>query len=286
MQDDTLPVVSVVMPTYNQAHFLRGAVRSVLLQDFPRWELLVINNFSEDDTIEVIRSFPDPRIHYEDFQNSGVIAASRNRGIELSRGRFVAFLDSDDLWDPAKLSTCLGAMREGVDAVCHGMRIREDGVLKRPLIPHPVEGDLYRTLLFRGNPSIATSSVMIRKECLTMVGGFCEDREIVSSEDYELWLRLARNGTRFLPLDTVLGEYTVHRKNASQNIRQQSNAEAEIVTREFRRIPDTSLSMRIQKKRRMALAYLRAARRFQLAGMYRQAVVPLVKSVRELLRQQ
>jgi glycosyltransferase involved in cell wall biosynthesis len=284
MQEDPLPVVSVVMPTYNQARFLGDAVRSVLLQDYPRWELLVINNFSEDETTKVVESFSDPRIHCEDFRNSGVIAASRNRGIELSRGRFVAFLDSDDLWYPAKLSTCLGAMTEGIDAVCHGMRIREDGILKRPTIPSPIGGDLYRTLLFHGNSSIATSSVMIRKDCLAMAGGFSEDREIVSCEDYELWLRLARHGTRFLLLDTILGEYTVHRESLSRNIRRQSDAEAEIVAREFRRIPDNSLTMLSRKKERTALIHLRAARRFQSAGMYGQAVLSLAKSVRALVR--
>jgi glycosyltransferase involved in cell wall biosynthesis len=284
MQDTQLPMISVVMPTYNQAHFLRDAVRSVLAQDYPRWELIIINNFSEDDTTKVVESFSDPRIHCEDFQNFGVIAASRNRGIELSRGRFIAFLDSDDLWYPPKLSTCLGAMTDWIDAVCHGMQIREDGILKRPLIPSPIEGDLYGTLLFRGNSSIATSSVMIRKECLARAGGFCEDREIVSCEDYELWLRLARNGTRFLILDTILGEYTVHRKGLSRNIRRQSDAEAEIVAREFRQISDNSPTKLFRKKLRTALIHLRAARRFQSAGMYREAVLSLARSMRALVR--
>lgn len=284
MQEDTLPLISVVMPTYNQARFLGDAVRSVLAQDYPRWELLVINNFSEDETTKVVESFSDPRIHCEDFRNSGVIAASRNRGIELSRGRFVAFLDSDDLWYPAKLSTCMGAMTEGIDAVCHGMRIQEDGILTGTLIPSSLEGDLYQALLFRGNPSIATSSVMIRKECLARAGGFSEDREIVSCEDYELWLRLARNGTRFLLLDNVLGEYTVHRKSLSRNIRRQSDAEAEIVAREFRRISDSSPAMFIRKKQRSALIHLRAARRFQSARMYREAVLSLARSMRALVR--
>ena len=284
MQDDPLPLISVVMPTYNQAQFLRDALRSVLLQDYPHWELLIINNFSDDETTAVVKSFSDPRIHCEDFKNFGVIAASRNRGIDLSRGRFVAFLDSDDLWYPAKLSTCLRAMAGGIDAVCHGMRIREDGILKRPLIPSPIDGDLYQALLFRGNSSIATSSVMIRKECLARAGGFREDREIVSCEDYELWLRLVRYGTRFLLLDNVLGEYTVHRESLSRNIRRQSDAEAEIVAREFRRISDNSPTMLFRKKQRTAMIHLRAARRFQSAGMYREAVLSLARSVRALVR--
>jgi glycosyltransferase involved in cell wall biosynthesis len=283
MQDDPLPVVSVVMPTYNQAHFLRSAVRSVLDQDYSRWELLIINNFSDDNTLEIIEGFPDPRIRCENFRNEGIIAASRNRGIRLSRGEFVAFLDSDDLWYPAKLSTCLRAMGGGTDAVYHGMRIMEDGIPAGQLVPSPPEKDLHRALLFQGKPPIATSSVIIRKQCLTEVGGFCEDREIVSAEDYDLWLRLSKHGTRFLPLREILGEYRVHRGNASQNIRRQSAAEVEILAREFTRVSDGSFSMLIRRRRRMALAYLRASRRFQMAGDMRNAALYVVKALRELV---
>jgi glycosyltransferase involved in cell wall biosynthesis len=176
----------------------------------------VINNYSEDNTLEVIGGFPDLRIRCENFRNDGIIAASRNRGIRLSRGEFVAFLDSDDLWYPAKLSTCLRAMGEGVDAVYHGIRITEEGIPAGQLVPSPPEGDLLRTLLLQGRPLIATSSVIIRKCCLAEVGGFSEDREIVSAEDYDLWLRLPRQGTRFLPLGEILGEYRVHRGNAAR----------------------------------------------------------------------
>jgi glycosyltransferase involved in cell wall biosynthesis len=284
MMEEPAPLVSVVMPTYNQARFLRDAIRSVLLQDDPRLELLVINNFSEDDTREVMGSFADPRIRGEDFRNHGIIAASRNRGIQLSRGQFVAFLDSDDLWYPAKLSTCLKAMGEGTDAVCHGMRINEDGVPDGCLVPSPLEGDLYRTLLLQGNSLIATSSVVIRKDCLTRAGGFCEDREIVSSEDYELWLRLAREGTRFLPLKDVLGEYRVHGKSASRSIPRQSDAEAEVVRREFMRVSDGSLAMALRRKRRMALVRLQASRRSQLAGKYGEAALSLFRALGELAR--
>lgn len=284
MEGAPLPLVSVVMPTYNQARFLREAIRSVLLQDDPRWELLVINNFSEDDTREVIGSFADPRIRSEDFRNHGIIAASRNRGIQLSRGRFVAFLDSDDLWYPAKLSRCLKAMAGGTDAVCHGMRINKDGIPDGDLVPSPPPEDLYRTLLLRGNSLITTSSVIIRKECLTRAGGFCEEREIVASEDYELWLRLAREGTRFLPLREVLGEYRVHGRSASRSILRQSDAEAEVVSREFRRVSDGSPGMALRRKGRMALVRLQASRRCQLAGRYRDAAVSLWRALLELAR--
>jgi glycosyltransferase involved in cell wall biosynthesis len=274
------PLVSVVMPTWNQAGYLREAIRSVLLQDDPRWELIIIDNFSDDDTAGVAGSFADTRIRYEAFRNNGVIAASRNRGIGLARGRCIAFLDSDDLWYPGKLSACLRAMTPEVDAVCHGMRIREDGDPAGALVPTPGEEDLYRSLLFHGNSSIATSSVVVRRECLGRAGGFSEDPAIASSEDYELLLRLARTGARFSLLPDILGEYTVHRAGTSRNIRRQSEAEALIVAREFRTLPGDSPAMGIRRRARTGQVHLRAARRFQAAGMYREALGAMVRSAR------
>ncbi len=74
------PFVSVVIPTYNHAKLLKKALDSVLAQTFKDWEAIVVNNFSTDDTVEVVNSFTDPRIKLLNFNNSGVIAASRNRG--------------------------------------------------------------------------------------------------------------------------------------------------------------------------------------------------------------
>src|SRR5687767_4383972 len=94
------PLVSVIIPTYNHAPFLREALESLIAQDFRDWEALVVNNYSTDDTLEVVRSFDDRRIRVENFRNNGVIGASRNLGIRLSRGKYIAFLDSDDKWYP------------------------------------------------------------------------------------------------------------------------------------------------------------------------------------------
>jgi len=92
------PVVSIVIPTYNHEHFLKKCLQSVVDQTFTNWEAIVVNNFSEDNTIAVVNSFHDPRIHLVNFKNNGIIAASRNKGIKLSRADLIAFLDSDDIW--------------------------------------------------------------------------------------------------------------------------------------------------------------------------------------------
>lgn len=87
----TKPYVSVVIPTYNHAKLLKKALDSVLAQTFQDWEAIVINNFSTDNTIEVVDSFADRRIKIFNFSNSGVIAASRNHGLREATGDFIAF---------------------------------------------------------------------------------------------------------------------------------------------------------------------------------------------------
>ena len=102
MNDVANPLISVVIPTYNHAHYLGCALESVLNQTYTNWEAIVIDNHSTDNTDEVMASFTDPRITYLKIHNNGVIAASRNAGILTAKGKWVAFLDSDDRWYPRK----------------------------------------------------------------------------------------------------------------------------------------------------------------------------------------
>ena len=116
----TQPYVSVVIPTYNHAKLLKKALDSVMAQTFEDWEAIVVNNFSADNTIEVVNSFADPRIKILNFSNNGVIAASRNHGLKEATGDFIAFLDSDDIWYPNKLLKCVEQASAGYQFICHG----------------------------------------------------------------------------------------------------------------------------------------------------------------------
>ena len=100
-------LVEVVIQTYNQADFLRVALQSVIAQHHQNWVATVVNNMSSDHTQDVVREFADSRVRIVDFDNHGVIAASRNLAIRDSRADFIAFLDSDDWWQPKKLGACL-----------------------------------------------------------------------------------------------------------------------------------------------------------------------------------
>src|SRR3989304_8476363 len=97
------PLVSVIMPTYNHARFIGEAIGSVLNQTYPNLELIIIDNYSEDNTEEIVSSYKNQRVKYFKFRNHGVIAASRNYGMRHAQGDYIAFLDSDDLWEPTKI---------------------------------------------------------------------------------------------------------------------------------------------------------------------------------------
>ena len=113
------PLVTVVIPTYNQADFLREALQSVVNQDLADWQAVVVNNYSTDHTKDVVAEIADPRIQIIDFNNEGVIAASRNLALLQATSPFVAFLDSDDWWHPTKLTRCVATLQTGSDLVCH-----------------------------------------------------------------------------------------------------------------------------------------------------------------------
>ena len=110
----SLPLVSVIIPTFNRANDLARAVKSVIAQTFTSWELIIVDNHSVDNTDEVVRHFNDPRIKLLKIHNDGVIAASRNLGIHFSSGTYIAFLDSDDWWTPDKLRSSVWLISYGL----------------------------------------------------------------------------------------------------------------------------------------------------------------------------
>ena len=112
MTDIDYGLVSIVMPAYNAACFIGTSIKSVLSQTYENWELIVVDDCSEDDTVEVIRSFRDERIVcLRNSVHSGA-ALSRNCALRNAKGRWIAFLDSDDVWAPSKLQTQLTYMIE------------------------------------------------------------------------------------------------------------------------------------------------------------------------------
>jgi glycosyltransferase involved in cell wall biosynthesis len=212
-----LPVVTVIITTYNRAGLISEAVGSVLLQTFTDFELLVVDNGSTDNTREVIGGFKDDRVKYMYNETpSGSCAMPRNIGARAAAGRYLAFLDDDDIWYPKKLEICVDILNEDGEAalVCHAVNIAKDGEIMEVRHFGPWSEDIYERLIYKGN-LIGPTSVMIKKQALLELGGFNVDEKYLHCDDYEFWIRLAKTGARFQFIDDVLGEFRVTGHNMS-----------------------------------------------------------------------
>lgn len=212
------PLVSVVIPTYNHAHFLGRALQSVLDQTCENWEAIVIDNHSTDNTDAVMQRFADPRIAYLKIHNKGVIAASRNMGIRTAKGEWVAFLDSDDWWTSNKLQVCFEAINDSVDFVYHDLEIARGQPVffkRKKIRSRQIKEPALIDLILAGN-LIANSSVVVRKRLLDQVGGIDESVEMIAAEDYATWLRIAEITNSFIFLPRCLGFYFLHNQGISQ----------------------------------------------------------------------
>ncbi|QXE90602.1 glycosyltransferase [Geomonas subterranea] len=208
---------SVVIPAYNSAPFIAKALDSVRAQTLTDYEVVITNDGSKDETVQVIEEYarrhPDYPVKLASQQNKG-IGGARNNGIFRSTGRFIAFLDADDFWHPTKLERMAALLTQKplIDVAYHDeIEVASDGT-RRPLSYDEVRAPAYQDLLFRGN-RLSTSATVVRRELAQAIGGFSENLEFNSAEDYEFWLRLARAGARFAHLPEVLGEY--HRVEGS-----------------------------------------------------------------------
>lgn len=185
------PAVSVIIPTFNRSAMVVEAVASVLSQRFSDFELIVVDDGSTDGTADLLASYGGSLLLLRQ-ENRGGVSSARNRGLRAARAPLIAFLDSDDLWDPEKLSCQVSYLRTfPAAALCHTEEIWvRKGVRVNPRNRHAkAEGRSFCRLLRES--LISPSAVMIRREVLDEVGGF--DESLPACEDYDLWLRIARS---------------------------------------------------------------------------------------------
>lgn len=209
----TAPCVSVIMPAYNARQTVAEAIESVIRQSFPRWELIVVDDGSEDGTGQLVTSLAgrDKRIRCILLNgNSGGPAAPRNVGLDHARGDYIAFLDADDRWRPDKLERQLSFMQRHRLDVCGTAveLIDRDGESLGVRLPR---GAVTYSSLLAYNRLILSTTV-VRAE--VMAGHRFQS---VGHEDYLLWLELARAGANMAVLPEVLGQYRKHTGSVSAN---------------------------------------------------------------------
>lgn len=218
------PAVSVVLCTFNRANLLPRAVESVLGQDYDDLELLIIDDASTDETQSLVMSFKDDRIVYiRNSENIGA-AASRNKGISLSRGSLVAFQDSDDVWLPGKLSRQVGALEDAhvFYGACYSslLRVSPTGISIFPGKDAASDNDDLFEKLLRYN-LIDMPTLLARKECLMGVGAL--DERLARLIDWDLALRLAREYNIYFCREPLLLSYHTE-SSISENVDAYINA--------------------------------------------------------------
>lgn len=214
---DATPTFSVIIPTHQSRDYVVAAIGTVLAQTDSDFEIVVIDNGSTDGTEAAVAAIGDSRITYRWQEDSGLPADSRNKGAEIARGTWLAFLDADDEWYPEKLARVRATVDAdpGVDLICHDVDILNPagdllGQRAYRLDARPA----FDQLLYRGN-FLSTSAMTVRASALREAGGFDIRSEYLAVEDYDLWLRMAHAGSRLAIVPSALGTYLMRPGSAS-----------------------------------------------------------------------
>lgn len=207
-------IVSVITPVYNVASVIESTLDSMLMQSYKNLEIVLVDDCSKDNSAEIIAKYTDkyPNIVYHKQEKNGGAAVARNTALKLAKGRYVAFLDSDDLWCEGKLEKQLAFMKEKDAAICCTAMdcIDEDGNSLNS-VRQVRERITYKFLL--KNTMIATSTVVIDRN---KTGDFQMPLRR-GGQDYATWLMLMRNGTICWGLNEVLSRYRVMSNSLSSN---------------------------------------------------------------------
>ncbi len=207
-------MISVIIPTYNRAKSVTKAIESVLIQTYNDFELIVIDDGSEDNTIQSLKSITDNRLRVYGTDHSGV-SASRNEGVRRSKGDYIAFLDSDDLWHSNKLKRQVQFHRDNPDIsisqtqeiwIRNGRRVNPKTKHLKP------KGYIFPESLYLC--TITPSSVMMTREVFDRFSGFDED--LPACEDYDLWLKISSRCHIGLIDDYLLTKHGGHEDQLSQ----------------------------------------------------------------------
>jgi glycosyltransferase involved in cell wall biosynthesis len=188
------PLITIVIPTYNRLAFVQQAIASVITQTYTHWELIVVDDGSDDGTTESVICRPDNRIRFLGLPHAGNIAALRNAGVSAGSGEWLAFLDSDDLWIPEKLEIQMQSLLQQGKRWGYGGYALMDEMMQpipnKAGIFHPFSGWIIKEILGT-KASVNIGSLLIQRSLFNEVGGFNPDPKLLFREDYELVVRLA-----------------------------------------------------------------------------------------------
>jgi len=216
------PFFSIVIPTYNRIDVLDRSIKSVIKQSYSNFELLIIDNGSTDGTkLWIQKNFTDKRLKYFYQNGTGSPAGPRNSGIKLAQGKWICFLDSDDMWHKKKLEKISQAIEldDSLDIICHNERLfyESKGTYGKIMKYGPMSINMYKDMLIIGN-RLSTSATSVKSSFIkTNKLLFNELKDFSMVEDYDLWLHISRHNARFKFLKECLGFYTISNINMISN---------------------------------------------------------------------
>jgi glycosyltransferase involved in cell wall biosynthesis len=276
---NSTPTVSVIMPAYNVARYIGEALASAFAQTFPDFEVIVVNDGSPDtDELEQVIEPYRQRINYIKRQNGGP-GAARNTAILYARGDLVAFLDGDDLWLPNYLSEQLKALRENpaLDLIYADALLFGDSALagRTYMQTCPSRGAVTFESLLVEDCSVPTSCALARRQSLVDVGLFDEDQHLITSEDFDLWLRLAFHGGHIGYQQRVLAHHRLHDTSLAANSTRLLQAQISVLRKTARTLTLSSGQQELLAKeitKCKAHLDLNRAKQQLLAGEYGEAM--------------
>ncbi|MEC4819458.1 MAG: glycosyltransferase [Scytonema sp. PMC 1069.18] len=246
-----MQLISVIIPAFNGEKTIFYTIESIINQTYKNLEIIVVNDGSTDSTLEIVKRFSDCRLHILSYSQTGV-AASRNRGLNKANGKFVSFIDADDLWTPEKLEDQFKVLQEHPQAaVAYSWTDYIDGEGKFVKSGQRVTatGDVYNQLLL-GNFLENGSNPLIRREAMDTVGGF--DESLAATQDWDMWLRLAAC-YEFVVVPKAQISYRISANSMSANFLRQEAASLQVMERAFSH--EKAQSLQHLKKYTMANMY-------------------------------
>ncbi|WP_066384290.1 glycosyltransferase [Anabaena sp. CA = ATCC 33047] len=235
------PLISVIIPAYNCEKTIKETIKSVLQQSFTNLELIVINDGSQDATLDIVAQIQDSRLKVFSFENAGG-NVSRNRGLHRAKGEYISFLDADDIWTPEKLQSQLEALQNNTEAyVAYSWTdyIDENGKFLVSGTHTTANGDVYEQLLVN-NFLENGSNPLIRREALIELGGF--DESLKAAQDWDMWLRLAAK-YNFVAVPVVQILYRVSANSVSSNLTRQEKSCLQVLNTAYQLRPSTDIKI-------------------------------------------
>ena len=237
------------MPCYNAANYISQSIESVINQTYTNWELIIVDDGSTDNSKSICHSYlcRDNRIRYI-YQENSKQAIARNKGITKANGELIAFLDADDLWLPQKLEVTLNQFDLNQFDLIFTNSFYTDSIMidlkcqnysKMGIIKNTYFGKNGIISFLEGN-KIPILTAIVKKTCLLKVNGF--DSTCVPAEDYDLWIRLLKNGYKLQSIEHALAIYRIHENSATTLDRLATSSVLNLLKKNFTKLDIQNLN--------------------------------------------